>query len=90
MSDEQINNEAAFARALDLNPDVIVKGSMTIEMRGAHALLGFQVKMPVSHQRLAAAMMAAAGEMPPEEPQEAPKKAPARRAPAKKAAAKKP
>jgi hypothetical protein len=86
VSDEQISNEEAFARALDLNPDVIVKGSITISMKAQHAVVGFQVVVPVDYPRLAAAMMAGQLEEPKPEPAKTP---PRKRAPAKKAAAKK-
>lgn len=89
-NDNEIGDEAAFCRALDINPDVVESGSIKINMQGGKALLEFRALLPVTHAQLAAAMLAAS--QPKEEglvavPQDhkpPAKKAAARKAPAKK------
>lgn len=95
MTDQNLGDEAAFCRAIDINPDVVKAGSLEIKMQGGKAFVECSIILPVSHALLATAMAAAAGE-PKEGPRAVPqdrkppaKKATARKAPAKKATPKK-
>jgi hypothetical protein len=96
MSENQIGDEAAFCRAIDINPDVVKAGSLQINMQGGQAVVQCVIMLPVTHERLAHAMLAAAGQVPQEGPRAVPEdhkppaqKAAARKTPAKKAPAKK-
>lgn len=68
MTDQQISNEGAFVRALGLNPDTIVAGSVEVKFANGQPFIQFTQVIGVDNATLGSAFLAST--QPPPQPEE--------------------